>query len=148
MIHTIGGQRILVTESLKKRISETKSPADQEIYDLLSNLHHHDPTAFRETFLNFDLIREEAQVYVLELLSDYVSGGKGRFKIDDELNRVYWLDIWINGQLLIRTLKLSDYVRMKIDLEEIIKLRGRVEDFVIEFKNGNCLRLNENIMMT
>ncbi|MBF4692002.1 hypothetical protein [Fusibacter ferrireducens] len=147
MIHTIGGQRILITESLKKSIKETESPADQEIYDLLSNLHHRSPTVFRETCLNFDLDGEEAQVYVIALLNDYVSGGKGQFKIDDDLNHVYWLDIWINGQLLIRTLKLSDYVRIKIDLENVVKLQGQVEDFVIEFKNGNCLRFNENIIM-
>ncbi len=148
MIYSIGGQRVLITESLKKRVKESKLSANHELYDQLSDLYRHDPNAFRETFSKFNLIGEEAQNYVVELLNDYVSGGRGQFRADEDLKNVYWLDIWINGQLLIRTLKLSDYVRIKIDLDEVTRLSGSVEDFSIAFKNGNGLRLNENIMMT
>ena len=148
MIYTIGDQRVLITESLKKRVKESNLSANHELYEQLSDLYRHDPNAFRETILKFNLIGEEAQNYVVELLSDYVSGGRGQLKADEDLKNVYWLDIWINGQLLIRTLKLSDYVRIKIDLDEVTRLSGSVEDFSIVFKNGNGLRLNDNIMMT
>lgn len=58
------------------------------------------------------------------------------------------MKIWINGNLFMRLTKLSDYVEIKIDFDEIEKIVGEVDRFEIYFKNGSKLSCDTSIRIS
>ena len=91
---------------------------------------------------------EEAKRVIVELLKEYAGGMRGMFHVDKDNPKVYWLKIWTNGNVMFRALKVSDAVVIKIDLEAVSRIEGKVEDFTIVFNSGGTLNCANSMMIT
>ncbi|MCK8059005.1 MULTISPECIES: hypothetical protein [unclassified Fusibacter] len=148
MIYQVGNQKILLTASIRRKVSHNGTFNSRKVDDHIMNVFRNDSSSFKKEYLEFNVTGEEAKQATIELLKDYVSGCRGRFFVDADHEKLYWLDVWINGNFLTRKLKLSDYIRLKIDSEEVIRVSGQVEDFYIHFGNDTTLRCNRCITMS
>jgi len=149
MISQVGNYKVLITESIKKKMLSDNNLLDQKQVDkAITQLFNINQAYFNEEILVFNISGEEAREALIELLQHYVSGSRGLLIKDNENSKIYWLKIWINGNLFMRLTKLSDYVEIKIDFDEIEKIVGEVDRFEIYFKNGSKLSCDTSIRIS
>lgn len=145
MIYQISNHRVLITEALKIKMGIED---EKLLYEALLKMFREQPLLFETEILPFDLSDEEIHPVLVELLKDYASGMRGKFYVDTSNPKVYWLKIWINGNFMLRALKLSDAVNIKIALEEVAQIVGKVEDFTIVFNSGGKINFANSMMIT
>ena len=148
MIIQIGSHKILLTASFKSKYFSDGSMTDKEAIKALEKLYSKDNLTFQNTYINFNYTGEDAMRIVPELLKEYVSSSRGKLVKDESLSNVYWLKIWMNGNLIMRAASISDFVQFKVDLSEIMHVDGNVENFNIRFKNGMVLTCNHNVYIS
>jgi hypothetical protein len=133
---------------MRRTVIEKDTKEELKAGEYIMSLDSTNPDLFTKENSNFKITGDEAKLVTIELLNQYVSGCRGQLNIDSDHQNIYWLDVWINGNFLTRTLKLSDYIRIKIDTEKVIQITGTLEDFEIYFSNEATLRCNKSITLS
>lgn len=148
MITQIGSHKILLTASFKSKYFNDGSMTDKDAINSLNTLYSKDNLTFQNTYINFTYTYDDAMSIVPELLKEYVSGSRGKMEKDKAYPNVFWMKIWMNGNLIMRAASMSDFVQFKVDLNEVVQVDGKVENFNIRFKNGMVLTCNHNIYIS
>ena len=145
MITQFGSHKILLTASFKSKYFDDVSMTDKEAIKALEKLYSKGFSSFEHSYVNFTYLEDDVMQVVPELLKEYVSSSRGKLLKDEAHPNVYWLKIWMNGNLIMRAASMSDFVQFKVDLNEVVQVDGKVENFNIRFKNGMVLTCNHNI---
>lgn len=85
MISQVGNYKVLITESIKKKMLSDNNLLDQKQVDkAITQLFNINQAYFNEEILVFNISGEEAREALIELLQHYVSGSRGLLIKDNE----------------------------------------------------------------
>ncbi len=148
MIKHVAHEKVLITPSLEEQLHRDYPHLDLPLKSLMRQIYDVDASYFREKIVYFYLTGQEAKDYLPILLKDYASGLRGKLEQDKKRSSVYWFKVWINGNILLRLLDLSDYITFEVDLDKIVEVTGNVDDFEVVWDNQSRMKIASNMKVT